>query len=225
MKAKRKMLLCYLLGLAVMAVSAWAVSVLWPTPPKGDDHGILWLIPAAVLMLVALAAHFLGKHQGNWAYVVGYYLNAVASGWCIGILMGEKGMIPTPELLLAMLPAVVLGLLAPVLFHGNTDKWNIGAGIDLIVSLLLFLGGIGVWIWLSSTVGCTLVFSMLFLLPFPFCVAKAEDKPLSTYRYLSYSGFGAFFLISFVVLVVLSEGEALDGLSFDLPDFGGRKKK
>jgi hypothetical protein len=75
--------------------------------------------------------------------------------------------------------------------------------------------------------GCVLLFSALFLLPLPIGIAKAVDWPPDRFRYLSFAGFGAFFLILLVAAIVLSEGEILDGLDFDIGggESAGTKKK
>lgn len=222
-----KMLPCYLIGLLVMAASAWLVSALLPMIP--DLSNADWpaqLLPAAGLMLAAVAAHLLARKKINWAYLFSYFANAVASGWAIGVLMGAKQILPTIELLLALLPAALLGVFAALLFGlPDTKRTALVSTIFVILAVLLFLSGIAVWVWLAPLTGCVFVFSALFLLPFPLGIGGAMDQPQGTYRCLSFTGFGAFFLILFVVIVILSEGDFLDGLDFDFGGGSGSSKK
>ena len=227
-RPQAKMLLCYLLGLLVMAVSAWLVSALLPAMSVlAHSDWPAQLLPALGLMLAAVAAHLLAHKKINRLYLISYLFNAVASGWVIGILMGIKKFLPTVELALALLPAMVLGVLAAVLFgQRRSEKAKAISVIFVIAAVLLFLGGIAVWIWLAPLTGCVFVFSALFFLPLPIAINKAINWPRDLYRYLSFAGFGAFFLILFVAIVILSEGDGLDGLDFDFGGEGlGKKKK
>ena len=63
------------------------------------------------------------------------------------------------------------------------------------------------WVGRSALVGSILLFSGLFFLPFSFCLQNAVEKPERKFRYLSFSGFGAFGIIAFVAILILSEGE------------------
>ena len=222
-----KMLSCYLIGLLIMAVSAWLVSALQPQMPEfAAADWPAQLLPTAGIMLAAVAAHLLARKKANWAYLFSYFANAVASGWTIGVLMGAKQILPTTGLFLALLPAALLGIFAALLFGlPDTKRTAVISTIFVILAVLLFLGGIAVWVWLAPLTGCVFVFSALFLLPFPLGIGAALNQPQGTYRCLSFTGFGAFFLILFVVIVILSEGDFLDGLDFDFGGGSGSSKK
>lgn len=222
-----KMLPCYLIGLLIMSASAWLVSALLPMMPEfADAYWIVQLLPAAGLMLTAVAAHLLARKKINWAYLFSYFANAVASGWAIGVLMGAKQLLPTAELFLALVPAVLLGVLAALLVGSAAAKRiTVVSTIFVILAVLLFLGGIAVWVRVAPLTGCVFVFSALFLLPFPLGIGGAIDQPKDAFRCLSFTGFGAFFLILFVVIVILSDGDFLDGLEIDFGGGSGSAKK
>ena len=221
-----KMLPCYLLGLLVMAVSAWLVSFIYGRfASLAQLHWMVQLLPPLVLVIVALIVLPAAKgHAGG--YLTSYYLNTAASGWAIGVVLGAAAMIPPPELLAAMVPAAVLGL-AFVLLAGNSSKvWRIVTIITFSLLGLVLIGtGIYVWCVRHPLTGCALVFSGLYFLPLPLGYVKALSKPEEMYRYLSYTGFGAFILIFLVVMFILSEGELLDGLDFDFSGGSGSAKK
>ena len=94
--------------------------------------------------------------------------------------------------------------------------------LAIFLMLTLALLGLGIFVWIRHSVlhGSTLVFSSLFFLPFPIGCSSAQEKPERKYRYLSFTGFGAFIVIALVAAIIMSGGEILDGL-----DFGGGEGK
>jgi hypothetical protein len=226
---QKNMLSCYLIGLVVMAAFAWLISVTIPLfPALAHAHWALQQIPAVLLTLAATVAHLLSRKKNNRAYLFSYFTNAVASGWAIGVLMGSKEILPAPELILALLPAAGVGILTALLVGRPKSRLRtVLSTLAVITAVCLFLSGIVVWNLLSPLMGCVLLFSALFLLPLPIGIAKAVDWPPDRFRYLSFAGFGAFFLILLVAAIVLSEGEILDGLDFDIGggESAGTKKK
>ena len=219
---------CYLVGLLVMALSAWLVSLLYSQAAfLAQLHWIAQMLPPLVLMIAALivlpAAK--GRTGGN---LLSYFLNASASGWAIGVVLGVASIIPPPEVLVAMVPAALLGLALVFFSRSRSKAWRIATVVTF--SLLgLALIGVGIYVWCvhQPLMGCAFVFSGLYFLPLPLGYVKAASKPEKMYRYLAYTGFGAFILIFLVVLFILSEGEILDGLDFDFGggESAGAKKK
>lgn len=224
---QKNMLLCYLVGLVTMALFPWLVSAILPMLPSlSQAHWAVQLIPAVVLTLGAMTAHLLSRKKNNRAYLLSYFTNAVASGWAIGVLMGANEILPAPELVLALLPAAALGFLTILLVGRPKSRLRtVLSTFAVIAAVCLFIGGIVVWNLLSPLMGCVLLFSALFFLPLPIGIAKAIDWPPDTFRYLSFTGFGAFFLILLAAAIILSEGEILDGLDFDFSGGTGKGKK
>lgn len=214
--------ICFSLGLLLMGAVAWLVSaMLQVVAGLVELHWLILLIPAVLCSAGALIAHLRSKEK-NWAYLLSYGLNALGSGWAVGVLMGVKGILPAATLVLSLLPALLLGILCWIVL-ATIDHWPaILTLIFVVLSVALLIAGIVVWARSVPLVGCTMVFSALFLIPYPIAVNIAMDTAYETYRYLSFSGFGAFLLIFLVVLFVLTEGEILEGLDggFDF-DVGG----
>ncbi len=211
----------YLAGLLVLALAAYFVSLGYAWLPRCAE--LAWyvqLLPSVCLMGCAAAAHCrAGGNPGG--YLLSYFLNAAASGWAIGALLGAGAVLPPAQLLAALLPAAVLGFpncLYPALRSRRAQR--VLAGLLFILGLILTGFGVYVWIFRHALVGCTLVFGGLFFLPFPIGCTFAAEKPQQAMRCLSFSGFGACFLIVLVVALILSEGELLDGL-----DFGGEGRR
>lgn len=235
-KPQLKMLICYMTGLLILGLSAWLTSGLLSTSAAWLEDCWFWaLIPS--LFVLAMALLFLAAAEGSvfqyWFgfkarrgfFHISYLLNAAASGYAVGVLMAEKGMLPTNELFLALLPAAALGLLLAVAFLIPGRLWHKTAGIAFLVLAIALIGcGIYTWIRLSPLAGCAAVFSGLYFLLFPVGIQFALKNPQEWYRYLSYTGFGAFLIIIGAAIVILSEGEALEGLDIDI-GWGSRKKK
>ena len=218
-KPLSKLLLAYLLGLSVMGLIAWAVGLFAGHIPLD------WfpkLIPAFVLMIVAVVCHKKAKGHAL-GYLFSYFLNAIASGATIGVVLAQCHIAPSPDLALALLPAAGLGLLVSLLLRIFTKTDGICAAFT-VLTLLMIIISIAIWVGRSALVGSILLFSGLFFLPLSFCLQRAVEKPEREFRYLSFSGFGAFAIIAFVAMVILSEGEILEG-AFDGLDFGSGKGK
>lgn len=220
--------ICYSLGLMLMGAVAWLISTILPAVPVlGKLHWGILLIPAVLCSVGALIASIRAKERTG-LLLVSYGLNAMGSGLAVGVLMGVKGILPATPLVQGLLPALILGLLFWI-FLAVIDHWpGIQTLVYVLLSVALLILGIVIWTRHVPLIGCAMVFSALFLLPFPIAMNAAIDKPYEQFFYLSISGFGAFILILIGVLFVLTEGEILDGLDgFD--GFGGegigRKKR
>ena len=215
----------FFLGLLIMGLSSWLMSLCFGAfPALGELHLLALFIAVLVFMGVAVVFHWRAKGRTGM-YLTAYFLNAAGSGISIGILLGRSGLIPPPDVLLALLPAAALCTVFSLLFIIPGKEWpTVLAFVFSVLALAVIGFGIYFWICKEPLTGCAFVFSGLFFLPFPFCISNTADDPEDKFRYLSYSGFGAFILIAFVVALILSEGEILDGM-----DFGGgggsRKKK
>lgn len=221
-----KMYLCYLPGLLAMACCARAVPVLYAMLPNRDEN-TWWLGigAAAVIFGLAIAAHCLakGRRGGYW---LSYAFNAIGTGGIIGILYGEMGWtVEVPTLLYALLPAAVLGAALCLNSFIYGKRWRKAADVAvLILNLILIVGAIVIWVKWHCVFGSFAFFCGICQLFFQMACLIAGDKPEGKWRYLSFSGFWAFAVIAVVVIIVLSEGDILDGLDFDLP-IGDKKKK
>ena len=109
-KSRIAMLLCYILGLLVMALLCWLVSLIYRAfPGLADLNWVASMIPPFFLMILATLCHKMAKGRTP-GYLGSYLLNAAGSGCAIGILLGNAAVIPPPELLPALLPTAGLGI-------------------------------------------------------------------------------------------------------------------
>lgn len=212
-----KMLPRYLLGLVILAVSSRLVAqVFLAYSALRNAHWFLQILPALLCMVGALIVHCLAKGRKG-LYIFSYLINAFASGCAVGAVLGKAALCPSAGFLEAMLPAAVIGTLVCLLLTIPKPFLRRFVCIGGVVSALAVIGtGIYFWACRDTLTGCALVFSGLFLIPFPVGCNAMLGNWLQRYRYLSFTGFGAFIAIAFIAALCLSEGEILDGL-----DFGG----
>ena len=220
----------YSLGLFLMGATAWLVSaMLQKTPALAGLHWIALLIPAVLCSLCALIVTVCAKKR-TAPLLLSYGLNAIGSGWTVGVLMSVKGILPTATLAYGLLPALAVGILCWIVLAA-VDYWpGILTLFFVLLSLALLILGILIWNRHVPLMGCAMVFSALFLLPYCIAVNAALDNPGEQFSYLSISGFGAFIVILVVVIAVLSDGDGLEALFDGLDVVGGgegigRKKR
>ena len=211
----------YLCGLVVMAASTWLL-----TPLMDGFHWSLAIVIAVLLCLGAVACHVLSKRRPP-LYIKGYFLNAVGSGCAIAALYAEmEWIVAIPELMLALIPAIALALMLCLGYFGQGKLWRkIWGIVILLLAVALAVLSVVLWIKWHRVIGSMGFFSSICLLFFLMACLFTLDKPEGKWRYLSFSGFWAFAVIAIVVVLILSEGEILDGLDFDIGGGSGKKKK
>ena len=219
----------YSLGLALMGAVAWLVSGILQTVPT--LAGLHWGILLAPVLLISVGALIitLRAKERTGRLLLSYGLNAIGSGWAVGVLMSVKGILPTATLAYGLLPALAVGILCWIVLAA-VDYWpGILTLFFVLLSLALLILGILIWNRHVPLMGCAMVFSALFLLPYCIAVNAALDNPGEQFSYLSISGFGAFIVILVVVIAVLSDGDGLEALFDGLDVVGGegigRKKR
>ena len=216
-----------LMGLVFFAVTARLTAAAYPQISwLQDAYWLVHLILPLVLMGGALALHLTARGRTPM-YLVSYALNAIGSGCVVGAIYGLRNYIPSVHLLAALAPAFLIAAAAFLIPMLSKD---LAKGITALVlaglAFLLAVAGIVVWSLYSMPMGCCFLFSGLFILPFPIVIGTLKEAWAQRFRYLSFSGFGTFFLVILVAAFILSEGDILDGLDgFDFSDIGSGKKK
>ncbi len=216
-----------LTGLAIFSLSARLIAAVYPQIFWLKD--IYWLvhfIVPLVLMGGALTLHLTAKGRRPM-YLLSYLLNTIGSGWLVGAIYGLRDYIPTPELLVGLSPALLLCITSCLILLLPSEFWKeIVSLVLLVLAIGLTISGIFAWKFCSMPLGCTFIFSGLFVLPLPRAVFHADEEWTNRFRCLSSSGFGAFVLVASAAAFILSDGDILDGLDgFDFSDIGGSGKK
>lgn len=174
------------------------------------------------LMLFAIPVHIFGKKH-SILYVFSFGMNAFANGFSLSALYLHKGIEPELfSMLLSAVPAAVILLLTYLMlqFWHKTKKLTLTVAtvinsIALAFALMLWYVGAGFFPFF------TLLLSLFSLGVFGISLDRECRDVLKD---ISYGSFGSFVIVTLIVLVLITEGDILDGADFDL-DLGGKKKK
>ena len=178
------------------------------------------------MMVAAIPCHWLGKKY-SVGYLLSFLLNSMGCGCSASAYYLEKHLPVSPvELLLGILPAVGILILADLLLGWLKEKRRVALWIAAGVDLLCIAGSIVLWILdgrNSVSFGCFCLILALFYL----CVLGIPDPQgiRSVLRDISFGSFGVFVAITLLVVVILSEGDAIDGLDLLADGHSQRKKK
>ena len=215
-------------GAVVCFFSACAVlPVMLPVLELGTRLFSAWywwgVICGGALMIGAIFCHCRGRKHSLW-YLPALLLNAVGDGFSMSALYIHKHLDAAVRTNLpGLLPAacaLLLGCLLFLLLSHRKRLAAILAGLAAVAALVFSFGSNDPW-WIFACFASLL--AGVFLLPMGLLTGHPERSSL---RYASFAGFGAFLLITVVVVFLLSEGEVLDGLSGGEGSGAvGRKKK
>lgn len=174
-----------------------------------------------IMMLVAVFCHIFGKKRPV-LYLVSYLFNSIGNGFSLSAYYNYREMkVELIELFASAITAAACLLIVYLLLGrlGKSKKFTIivAAAIDLALIALAVI------YWIIKGVPSFGFFCLLVAL-FYICVfgitVNNDRRPFL--RDLSFGGFGIFIILTVVVIVIISEGDALD--VFDM-DIGSDKKK
>ena len=209
------------LGVFVMAAAACLAA-----PVSAMAHWSLSIVAAVALCLGAAVCHYLSKGRRGW-YLAGYLLNALGSGVAVAALYAQMGWnVEILSVLSAVVPAALVGTVFCLGYVGQKALWRKIWGLSMVLlAVALLVLAVIAWIRWESVMGSMAFFSGICLLFFMVCALCVLEEPARKWRYLSFSGFWAFAVIGVVVVLILSEGELLDGLDLDFGGGKGRKNR
>lgn len=224
---------CELRVLSCAAIAALMLALMLIANAMAAElfHSWKWygVIVGVALMLAAVFFHSLGK-RCKVSYLVSLLLNGVGNGCSLSALYLDKSL---PVSVLKNLPGLLPGycllllgalLLAALPIKRKTALWLCGflaaAAIALCCLALLKTDTQKAVHWRFALFGVLL--AAMFLVPMGMLSGNREGSLL---RYASFAGFGAYILITLLVVLVISEGEALDGLDLPLGGSSGKKPK
>ena len=216
----------FLIFMALAALGAY-IATLFMYEWLGIVFGVL-------VTLIAIIPHRLGK-RNTVLYLLSTSLNAVGIGLSISAYYVVTGTPLTPEA--AFLPAAavclvfwLLNLLISVFGHKKLFLAAFGALIGLLIVL-----SAGLWIFAFSAeasfrfhalapYASFCCFSLILLVFFLFVTGLSLGHPERVaLRDVSFGSFGAFVVVTMVVIAIISEGDVVDG--FDIADVTKKKKK
>ena len=207
---------------ALVAQCVFVFSTLFATSVCEKWYG---LVVGAVLMILAIPIHCQGK-KANAFYTLSFVVNSVANGFSLSAYyIDSKAALNIDEMLKACVLPIILLLvvfLLVQLFPG-AKKYicisGIVAGIVMLVAFVVLAirqGGVIYSFGFFSTL------LSLFSVGVMGVTANNRRDALSD---ISFGSFGAFIIISLVVLFIISEGEILEGFDIGGVEDGKKTKK
>ena len=185
------------------------------------ETNILFLIIGIAFMLLAIPLHILGKYFKP-TYIFSILFNTLGSAWFCAMYYTEtECAVSLSELFISLIPAGIVLLLSLILLFILPKLVIAMLGINLVISIVCIVQ------WIHYPADCVHSFAFFASIITFMCICAMialvySEEDGSALRYASFAAFGIFLVIAFVVLIILSEGEILDGA---IPDFSLPGKK
>lgn len=216
-------------ALAVLTCAWLAMVMMALTAPLAMRLGNKWAAigTAAAMMVAAIPLHLAAgkcKTKGRSLFLWGmcYFLNSAANGFSAAALYlhGEIS-ITSGELLVGMLPAGAIMLCASVLCIAGRKKLALWMGGLLTAALIV--ASLFPQVWEAQPQRSAMCLAALVAGMYLVALGLLSGER-SCMRTISLVSFGAMMLVAFAVLVIISEGDILDGLDVS-GDWPAKKKK
>ncbi len=182
------------------------------------------LVVGIGLMLVAIPLHIAAKRLPR-LYILSFLINAIGSGCSVSAYYLMKHIsTDLIKMVIAVIPAVIILTLVCIAIRTTFGQTYMRQTILIfvIINVALIILAV-VFLIITADVLYSFGFFGLVLAGIYLCVlgvlVKHEERLVL--RDISFGSFGAFIILTIVVLTILSEGDMLDGLQFDRK---GKKK-
>lgn len=211
--------------IAVACLACMAMVIMQTTAVLAIDVGNKWLALGIALLLMVGAIMLFGhaeqrrpEKNSPMLWLLCYLLNSVANGFSVAAFYIHAAFsAAAAELLPCLLPAAALVFMAGALLacFPVRKKWilcfvGIGAAALLVMSFIPAVWPEG---YHRSAVLFGSLVAIMYLVVYGVTIGRGARTVL---RDIACGSFGALILVTFVVLLIISDGEALDGLDFDL---------
>lgn len=222
--------------LLVLAFACAAMVIMAAVTPLAMTIGNKWIAlgAAAAMTLAAIPVHLLAGHKRPHPYfallwILCYLMNSVANGLSIAAFyIHAEHAVKTGELLQGTLPAMaVMAVAAAGLLCFPARKKLVLWTAGILAAVLVAASWIPA-VWDAQPQRSMMLFGALtaiFYLVVYGRIVGREDRILL--REISFGSFGALIIITLVVLVIITDGDALDFADIGGGDspFANRKKK
>lgn len=183
------------------------------------------LIVGTAFMVVAIPLHILGK-KCPLLYIFSFMVNFIGCGFSVSAYYLTKGLsLNILELIIAAIPCGAILMLIYLMLQTYSKTKKVTLSIATIINLVLLVVAVVYWIRTGGTFFSFGFFCLLVTL-FSICVfgvtINHDERPVL--RDISYGSFGAFVILTVVVIVILSEGDILE-IGDPGIDIRSRKKK
>ena len=180
------------------------------------------LIIGIILMLLAIPLHLLARKR-PFFYMFSFLLNFIGCGFSVSAYyLTKEWPIDLYTLLISAIPSGILLVLICLILQAFSKTKKATLSIAAIVNIALLAVAVIFWI-ITGKLFFSFGFFCLLISLFSICIfgitINHDERPVL--RDISYGSFGAFVLLTVVVMAILSEGESLEMLDI----FGGSGKK
>jgi hypothetical protein len=179
------------------------------------------LIIGVALMIIGILIYQLGN-KNQFFYQLTFIINMIAIGLSITTYYVFKAYSLTPkDFLVAILVSIGVLVLFSLL---SRIKWVKEHHKIFLAIFIASSFAISLTLWISSDLFTGLSFYFLNVIYFFMIgIVSSPESFKEISKEMAWISFGAFILISIIVLIILSEGEALSGV--DGISFNGNKKR
>ncbi len=203
MSHKRKIVLLY----SIFGFLITSISIHFGFTYLVDINEWAGFIVGVLLMIIAIIIHQFGKHLFVF-YILSFMMNMMGVGLSITTYyMFKKYSLDLEDFLIAFANSfsIIIGfsLLSLIPWFKKYIKWFVS-----VIILVSFGLSLALWLTVDSFTGLSFYFLNISYFYLIGILAMSESiKDLS--KEMSFISFGAFILVSIIVLIVISEGEAL----------------
>jgi hypothetical protein len=227
MKKSKNIITAFLFSAASLCI--FAVATLWGISVFQEWEGI---VIGATMMLAAVFFHNLPKifrnipRKNTAPYLISYLLNTVACGFSASAYyITEKINADIGELFAAALITVIFLSVCVFLYRSTSQPFTAVTILLCVLDAALAAFAVYGWVTEGDAFFSFLLFSCVisFFYIFAIRTSAKEYRRCPLVRTVSLHSFGIFILVTFIVLLILSEGDGLDG--FDLGNTGSGNSK
>jgi len=181
------------------------------------------LIIGGIVLLISWGIYFVSR-KIPLLYVLSFVFNMIGVGLSITSYYVFKAYaLALEDFMVAYLLAIGLIIIFSLLTYVKFLKRHIKFAVSLIV-LVSFISSLALWMSTDEFTGLSFYFLNVSYFYLIAIMSKNEGRK-DLMREMSIVSFGAFFIASFIVLVILSEGDALQLLDGTDGVFVSPKKK
>lgn len=180
------------------------------------------LIIGFIVMLIGAGIYQIGKKIKIF-YQISFILNMIGVGLSITAYYVFKEYSLS---FIDFIVAILISLVVIIGFNLFTNISFINKHKKLITAIVIFISfflSLALWISVKDFSGLTFYFLNIIYF---FMVASINDRDIEEVnKNMALISFGAFILVSIIVFIIISEGEALSGLDGADLGIGSKKKK
>jgi hypothetical protein len=179
------------------------------------------LVIGVVLMIVGILVYQLGNIHQIFYYLT-FLINMIAVGLSITSYYVLKAYsLTSQDFMVAIIISISVLILFSLLSRVSIIKRHHKLFLTFFILISFFTS---LSLWLSSNIFTGLTFYFLNVIYFFMIgIVSSPESFKDIAKEMAWISFGAFILISIIVLIIISEGEALSG--FDGVVFDGEKRK